>query len=144
MAMGISFFAVLIVTTINMMPADIDTFTMNVPEHENEVIRFAKQTDGGWEVIDSEEASRGRLFVDGTKITIKGEDEEITQDTSEILGLDEETDWDNLKEFKMRQFTVRIDRRKDGLTYTVTGPEEDEKSEHIINVSWGEDKKGVK
>ncbi len=129
-----SIFAILLVAVLNLVPADVSTFTMVM--HENETIRFTKQADGGWNAVELPKDDLGTFYVDGTKLTMKGEGKTHTQDLATMLGVNSKTDWSKIKELKMGGTPIQIQRKKSGIDFVLSHKKEDEVISRTFKVSW--------
>ncbi len=129
-----SIFAILIVVVLNLVPADVTTFTMQM--NENETLRFTKQAEGGWNAVELPKDDLGTFYVDGTKLTMKGEDREHTQNLAKMLGVDEDVDWKELKEIKLGAAPVQIERKKNGLDFILTAKREGSETKRTFKVRW--------
>jgi len=127
-------FAILLVAVVNLIPADVSTFTMVM--HENETIRFTKQADGGWSAIELPKDSLGTFYVNGTKLTMKGEGKTHTQDFAKVLGVDGKTDWSQLKAITLGHRPVQIDRKKSGIDFILSEKKEGKISTRTFKVHW--------
>jgi hypothetical protein len=135
MATGVSILVVVLVATVNMMPADVDTFTVTAPDEESKsvTIRITKLADGGWKVVEPAEEKLGTFYVKGTVFTTRYEDEDVTLDLAEMLGVDENTDWKTLTEIK----TIKIKNQENGIDFVIKPGDEGDESELVFKARWG-------
>lgn len=130
-----SIFAILVVVVLNLVPADVTTFTMQM--NPAETMRFTKQGDGGWSAIKLPRGDDlGTFYVDGTKLTMKGEGKERTQDLAKILGVDEGFDWKEMKAVKLGATPVQVERQSNGLDFVLREKKEDSPAKPTFKVRW--------
>ena len=134
-----SIFSFLLVVVLNVIPADVTTFTMERSENDTirDTIRFTKQADGGWKALKLPNTDLGTLSVDGTKVTMDFEGKKHTTDLAKILGLDEGTDWKTLKEIKVGSLPIQIERKTNQLNFIIqTEKKGDTEIKRTIKVQW--------
>jgi hypothetical protein len=135
-----SFFALVLVIVVNMLPAGMDRFTMGLSSERN-AVQLTKQADGGWRMKDIG-ATKGVVFyVTGTKITIKGKSKEEsgTKDVGDMLGVDTKTDWTRVTDLTLLGKTpLHVDRKPDGLDILVTlsGDDTGQDTMRTFTVRW--------
>ena len=129
-----SIFAILLVAVLNLIPADVSTFTMVM--HENEAIRFTKQDDGGWAGIKRPGNDIGVFYVNGTKLTIKGDGKSYTQDIAKILGVDDNTDWSQIKAITLGRRPFQIERNKSGVDFIFNEKKDGKTNAQVFKVQW--------
>jgi len=129
-----SIFAILLVAVLNLIPADVSTFTMVM--HETETIRFTKQADGGWNAVELPKDDLGTFYVDGGKLTMKGEGKQSTTDISAVLGVNSETDWQKLTELKLGAVPIQIQRQENGFDFVLTQKNGDSEIKKTFTVRW--------
>jgi len=127
-------FATLLVVILNLIPVDVSTFTMAMDG--NDVIRFTKQADGGWNAVELPDDDLGIFHVDGAVLTMKGEGREKTQDLSKMLGVGAATDWKKLKEIKFGSDLVQIQRKANGLDLIPKEANGEGEVKHAVAVRW--------
>lgn len=129
-----SIFATLLVVILNLIPADVSTFTMGMDG--NNVIRFTKQADGGWNAVELPDDDLGIIHVDGAVLTMKGEGREKTQDLSKMLGVGAATDWKKLKEIKFGSDLLQIQRKANGFDLILMEANGERELKHAAAVRW--------
>ena len=70
---------------------------------------------------------------------MKGEGKEHTQDLATMLGVNEDTDWKNLKEIKLGAAPVQIQRKADGLDLILKEKNGESEVEKTFTVRWNPD-----
>jgi hypothetical protein len=135
METGVSILVIVLVATVNMMPADVDTFTVTAPDEDSNsvTIRVTKLADGGWKAVEPAEEKLGTFYVKGTVFTTRHEDEDVTLDLAETLGVDENTDWKTLTEIK----TIKIKSQENGIDFVIKAGDEGDESERVLRARWG-------
>ncbi len=131
MVSEISSLALLIAMAINIMPADIDTITVSVPDKE-EAMSFSLLKDGGWAPTDLKGQEPAVLYVDGTQLTVKHSDGEQTVDLLEEFCLEEGTKLGDVTKIEFRRRTVTIKKHKDGIDYVTKWVKEDGNEEAVV------------
>ena len=129
-----SILAILVVVVLNLVPSNVTTFNMQM--NENDTIRFTRQSDGGWNAVKLPKNDLGTFYVDGAKLTMKGEGKKYTQDISTMLGVDKDTDWKKLKEVKFGDSPLQIERKEDGLDLILTEKDGDRETKQTFKVRW--------
>jgi hypothetical protein len=112
--------AVFVGIVLNLIPADASTFTMQMKGGDKGVtIQFTKQADGGWKGIHQgeREASLRVFYLAGTKVACKVGDKEETEDLAKVIGVDEKTQWKDLKKVNLRSIPVDIEHEASGLNF---------------------------
>lgn len=141
--------AVIILAVLNLIPAGVNTFTLGMPGNKPQIC-FTKQADGGWQGVPTGDKVRKEetvtFYVSGTKMTAKDQEgKEISaQDLGPLFGIDEKTDWSKLKEIKFGRQTMVIDRKDNGLDFTMKTAADDKEAKPAFTARWQvKDKKAV-
>ncbi|QQL44803.1 hypothetical protein [Sulfuriroseicoccus oceanibius] len=116
--MATSLFSLILVIILNIVPADVSSFTVQAPE-AGQPMHFTKQDDGGWLAKMGPGDEEATFLVKGTEITIKSEGDERSQDMGPLLGLDADTDWHKLEEVALGGGTIRIKRVDNGVDFAL-------------------------
>jgi hypothetical protein len=130
-----SLIAILLVTILNLLPADVKQFTLTIPE--GEALRFTRQADGGWQGRKGAQTDGPVFHVAGTQLTVKTDEKEFTHDLGPTLGLSKETNWKELKELKAGQQMIAVERSAQGLDFVLKRPDSGQDSDRRILVRWG-------
>ena len=88
------FYTIILVVALNLVPADVTMFTLEMYENHS---TFTRQADGGWNTVEYPGAGLSTFYVDGTKLTTKEDGRKDTLDLSELISIDKDTDWKKLK-----------------------------------------------
>ena len=125
---------ILLVAVLNIIPAGVKTFSLTLPD--NKPIQFTKQADGGWKGVKQTGDDPRLFYVTGTKLTMKGGEQEFTQDYAETLGLTAPPNWKELKTLTAGTQLIRIERRPDGLDFVLPGKQDGKDIDRHCLVRW--------
>ena len=137
----ISCFSIIVAMVLNLIPADVTSFTIAEDVRGRETIRLTKQADGGWKMSDGPKGDMGALYVDGAKLTMKDGGKKQTVDLSDHLDIDKDTDWSKLDALKLKGATFKIERKPNGLDLRLQDAKKDEGLGKLVKVRWEKNKK---
>jgi hypothetical protein len=78
----------------------------------------------------------GTFYVDGAKLSIKGQGKAFTIDLATTLGVDKDVDWTKLKAIKFGDKPVRIEKKANGLDLILNGKGAENDSNRTFKVRW--------
>lgn len=140
---AISTFSILVAIILNLIPADVTSFTIREDVEGRETIRLTKQADGGWKMTDGSKGNPvSTIRVDGTKMTVTEDGGKRTVDLSGHLDIDKNTDWEKLEEVGIGGAALKIERKPDGLDLTIRDGNKDGERGELLKVRW--EKRGKK
>jgi len=129
-----SVLVVLLIAVLNMLPANVQTFTMEMAPETT--IQFTKQKDGGWVGSTHPGEEIGTFYVNGTKMTVKSKAKEHTDDFAQLLGTDEKTDWKTIGELKVGPTPLKIERKTNGVDFVLKQKNQDREETKTFKVRW--------
>ena len=138
---AISTFSIIVAMVLNLIPADVTSFTIAEGVKGRETIHLTKQADGGWKMSDGPNRDMGTIYLDGTKLTVKNDGKKQTVDLSGHLDIDKDTDWEKLKTISLKGATLKIDRKPNGLDLVLREGKKDGGRGESMKVRWEVPKK---
>lgn len=132
-----SVFAVLVVAVLNLVPAEVNEFTMEMPGDEK--IRFTRRAEDGWRAVEQPDDDLGTFRVDGTKVTMNIGGRERMYDFARFFDVDENTTWSELKQIEFGSRTIRIQRKDNGIDFVMAGGGGNQDEPRTFKVRWAND-----
>jgi hypothetical protein len=132
-----SVFALLVVTVLNLVPAEVNEFTMETPG--DETIRFTQQAEHRWRAVEQPDDDLGAFHVDGTKLTMNIGGQNRTYDFARFLDVGEDAPWSQLKEIEFGPRTIRIHRKDNGVDFVMAGRGGNKDEPRTFRVLWAQD-----
>jgi hypothetical protein len=124
----------MLVVVLNLIPKEVSMFTMEM--NKGDVMRYAKQEDGGWSLVQPQSKSNPTFHVAGTKLTVKADDRAQTLDLAKILGVGENADWHKLKQTQTGTLPLQIEGKTNGVDFILQAKKGAESVSQVINVRW--------
>jgi hypothetical protein len=136
-----SVIAILLIAILNLVPANVTSLALEVGSEKK--IQFTKLADGSWSALESPGEKPMLLSIKGGKLTMKteGDKNEQTEDFSKILGIDENTDWSKIKQFKTGAISIQIERVNNGLDFVLSEKKQGKILREVFKARWNKNEK---
>ena len=108
---------ILFLIAVNLVPADIQSFSIQGADNGTNRTHFIRQTEGGWEVKAPKSRS-GTWRLDTTKVFNTRAAGGSETDLAQLLTIPTNPDWRTLKEVKSGKTIIQIDRQPAGAIIT--------------------------
>jgi hypothetical protein len=120
-----SLFSVLLVAVLNLVPADVDSFTMQM--HPEKTTHFARQASGSWMAMDLPDDESHTYRVEGGTLIVEHAGKVHRQELGKMLGIDDSTDWATVESLTLANRPLAINRLENGVdlvrpAYSDTSP----------------------
>lgn len=129
-----SILVILLIATLNMLPAHVQKFALEMSADTTAL--FARQPDGGWTGRAEDGEVLGTFYVNGTKMTVKFQGQEHTDDFAKLLGVDEKVDWKTIRELKLGGSPLLIERKPAGIDFVLKHQNQGRDETKLFNVRW--------
>lgn len=125
---------VILAVFLNLLPADVDAFTIESPREEQKMI-IARDDDGWWRIVQPIEAITGKFRVRDGDFVVNADGKEQTQNLAEALKIPADTDWANLKKLDLPDgMQLQVERVENGLNLGMA--ENGKLSPDVVKVRW--------